>query len=253
MNKTIEIKCQKGIFKHYISLGHCCHIAGNLEKLGLRSASMPYDWNITLWKAIEDSVKNNFDNYLVYDKLYQFKDRPQVYENCEAGVSFVHDFVGHLSLKKQFKNVEEKYKRRISKFYQHIQEPTLFFRYCLNAEEVYEIDMRYNEIIDLFKKHNQDSEVVFLSHSSIDMSKINNIEYLYIIEKPEDEQVSTRPLLDCEYLCSVLSNAKFEDRERNLQFNKEKQNKKSVTKKLKKKMQKFFSKFHKEYVYEKRI
>lgn len=253
MRKNIEEKCKNGVFKHYISIGHCCHIAGNLETLGLRSGSMPYDWNITLWKVIEDTINNNFDNYLVYDKLYQFEKRPQVYENCEAGVTFVHDFVGHLSLKKQFNKVEEKYKRRINSFYRNIQEPTLFFRYCLNAEEVYNIDEKYSDVINLFKKYNKDSEVVFLSHDNVDMSKISNIENLYIIEKKEDEQVSTRPLLDCEYLYRILSNAKFEDKEKNLKFLEDKKNKKSAVKKIRKKIDKFISKYRRAYIYEKRI
>ena len=67
--KTIEHLCKKGVFEHYISLGRGCYIAIELEQMGLRDASMPFDWNGTRWHAIEKAIKNKFDGYLSYKDL----------------------------------------------------------------------------------------------------------------------------------------------------------------------------------------
>ena len=88
-----------GYFEHYISLGHCCHVATDLEKMGLRDSSMPIDWVRTRWKAIERSFNSRFDGFLDYDSLYQKKKDLHVYKNLEYGVGFFHDFVSYKSLK----------------------------------------------------------------------------------------------------------------------------------------------------------
>lgn len=237
-NDSLTFKCNKGVFKHYISLGFCCHMAGNLEKMGLRSASMPYDWNVTYWRAIEDTIRSHFDNYLVKEKLFQFKNNLHCYENCSAGVSFVHDFVDYLPLDKQFEKVEKKYHRRIKAFYSCIAEPTVFIRYCMNADEVFDIENRYQEIRDLFIDFNPQSELIFLTHDNIDFSRISNIENLFVISKDENERESTTPIIGCETLYSLLNNAKYDNRKDNLEFYMRKHDSSTIKKRIEKKFTK---------------
>lgn len=40
-------KEQTIIYQNYISLGYFCGVAQDLEKLGLRNTSSPFDWCIT--------------------------------------------------------------------------------------------------------------------------------------------------------------------------------------------------------------
>ena len=100
-------KCSAGIFEHYISLGQNCPVARELENLGLRDSSMPFDWNFTEWKAIVRSFETRFSGYLDYEKLYQKKVSHGVYKNVEYGVGFVHDFSPKKSLKSQKKKLQK--------------------------------------------------------------------------------------------------------------------------------------------------
>ena len=236
-------------------MGFCCFVAGNLEKMGLRSASLPYDWNVTYWKAIEDTIVSHFDNYMVKEKLYQYKDYPHCYENCSAGVTFVHDFVDYLPLDKQFDKVKEKYDRRISAFYNSIIEPTVFIRYCMNAEEVYCIEKRYQNIKDIFTGFNEQNEMIFLTHDDIDISKVPSIENIFIIKKGDNESESKTPIIDCEKLYTLLNNAKFEKRNENLEFYYRKQDNTSIEYRIRKRIRKIKKHIykHKKYAHEKQI
>ena len=142
----LKEKCSSGVFEHYISLGHCCYVALDLEEMGLREASLPFDWTRSKWKAIERSYKTHFDGMLEYDSLYQKKNHPVDYKNLEYGIGFFHDFNQYDSLKSQFKAVQKKYNRRIERFFQFINQPSLFVRYCLDEEELFYIAAHYSEI-----------------------------------------------------------------------------------------------------------
>lgn len=255
ISKSVIDGCAEGKYKNYISLGGCCHIAGNLEKLGLRSCSMPYDWNTTEWRTIEETIKSQFSNYLVKKNLYQYKDCPYVYENCEAGVAFVHDFVDYLPLELQFGTVKRKYKKRISRFYKCIKNPSLFVRYCNDIDEVITINEKYDEILALFKQYNRFNEIIFITHNSIDWSIIKKIENIFIINRKENEIVSENPILQCEILNSILGSAVFDKKEENLEFYMRKKNSKLIIntkKKLKDRLIKRIFKQNK-YIHSKQI
>lgn len=247
--------CKEGGFKNYISLGFCCPVAGDLEKLGLRNSSMPYDWNVTSWSTIEDTIRSHFANYLVKDKLYQFKDNLHVYENCDAGVSFVHDFVDYLPLDRQFDKVKKKYERRINKFFCCIESPTLFFRYCMDFDELMTINDRYDEIIELLKIYNKNNEIIFISHNQVSLSNVSNIKNLFLIKKKNEEKQSDSPIIGSDQLYSILKNAKFDNREKNLRFYRQKYNTVSMKSKLKRKIYRLSKKIirHKKYIYSKQI
>lgn len=125
-------------FEHIISLGHFCGVAQELERLGLRDASYPFDWLITQRSAAEELIENRFEDFLSYDLLYQDSAHPEIYRNKRYGfgVSFYHDFSAYIPLDKQLDAVVQKYNRRIKRFYDAIREPTLFIRYINNEEDV---------------------------------------------------------------------------------------------------------------------
>ena len=43
-----------------VSLGGFCSVAEEIEKLGLRSASYPFDWILTDGKTVEEIMKGEF-------------------------------------------------------------------------------------------------------------------------------------------------------------------------------------------------
>ena len=57
-------------FRHFISLGSFCSVALDLEALGLREASMPFDWNIDLrFEGVIDCIEKGFAHFLDEEEL----------------------------------------------------------------------------------------------------------------------------------------------------------------------------------------
>ena len=237
-------KCEQGVFEHYISLGHCCYVAMDLEKMALRDASMSFDWNRTRWKAIERSFRTHFAGYLDYNELYQKKSAPHVYKNLDCGVGFVHDFVAYKSLRSQIRGVQKKYDRRVERFFECISEPTLFIRYCWDKEELIYIADSYSEIEGLIKQFNEANEIVIITHDEVDDIIASRISFLFHIDKKENEELNQSPIFGSAELYDILNNAVYDKRETNQEFEKAKRvsKRQSLLKRIQKKINKLRTK-----------
>ena len=109
-------------YKHFISLGYFCSVALELERIGLRSTSYPFDWCISNYEGVIDAIENQFENFLNYDFLLQSDTVHEHYFNEKYKIWFFHDFDKYYSLEKQLSNVRDKYLRRIERFYEDIKE-----------------------------------------------------------------------------------------------------------------------------------
>ena len=47
-------------YSNFISLGYFCGVAEDLERIGLRSFSSPFDWLITDFKGVIKLIENRF-------------------------------------------------------------------------------------------------------------------------------------------------------------------------------------------------
>lgn len=237
-DKRIDLLRECSDFEHFISLGHCCFVAIELEKLGLRDASMPFDWVRTRWRAIERSFNTRFSGYLNYDDLYQKKTVLHAYKNLEYGVGFFHDFVDYKSLKNQIKSVQDKYERRIDRFFNNITERTLFIRYMWDDDELLYVSNNYAMIESMIKEYNSDNEIVFISHSDSQMIDTSKIKYIFFIDKNADEELNDLPISSNVDLYNYLLNINYKNRKSNLAFNENKKNRKkrySIVDKIKRK------------------
>lgn len=59
------------VYRHYISLGYFCEVARDLEKLGLRDYSSPFDWGISCFKNVIEAIDYEFEGFLDYANLSQ--------------------------------------------------------------------------------------------------------------------------------------------------------------------------------------
>lgn len=256
MSDKIEYLKNCGTFEHYISLGHCCFVGIELEQLGLRDASMPFDWVRTRWKAIEYSFLHNFKNYLDYNSLYQKKNALHTYKNLDYGVGFVHDFVDYKPLKSQIKDVQNKYNRRIERFFSHIKEPTLFIRYMWDYDELVYISAHYTEIEKMIKKYNSANEIVFISHDIPNDIDLSDIKLLFFIDKDANSELNEKPLSSNTELYSFLSTVDYKKREDNIEFNKNKkitkqESLKTFSGRIKRKFEKLEKAYSKKYIHDK--
>jgi hypothetical protein len=131
-----------------ISLGSDCSVAYNLQCLGYRDFSFPFDWIIS--KNIIDVLSNDFANFLNVNFLkvagktsfsHIDENFSEIDENlCSmlrvkhkkyAGVEFLHDF--HDLNLEDIDNVVEKYNRRIERFYKVMRDENVekhLYRIC---------------------------------------------------------------------------------------------------------------------------
>lgn len=61
------------IFSNFISLGYFCSVALELERLGYRNFSNPFDWLISDFKGVLELIENDFENFLSMQYLFQNK------------------------------------------------------------------------------------------------------------------------------------------------------------------------------------
>ena len=50
-------------YSNIISLGFFCSVATEIERIGMRSCSYPFDCVISDFKNVEDMIENHFQNF----------------------------------------------------------------------------------------------------------------------------------------------------------------------------------------------
>ena len=163
---------------NYISLGYCCAVAMELERFGLRNASYPFDWCISEFEGVIEAIENHFERFTAYDLLAQCREYPRIYKNEKYKIKFYHDFDEYQTLQEQLKNIEGKYNRRITRFYEDIKKPTLFIRYISDEDaenpkrELAWIENNYERINTLVKSYNERNEILFIANQELISTKI---------------------------------------------------------------------------------
>lgn len=213
-------------FHNLVSLGFFCGPASELERIGLRRASYPFDWLISDFQAVMNLIETNFDGFLEYKNLYQHKKNPNYYFDIKNKIHFFHDFDSFESLKGQIEKVKIKYDRRILRFYQTIVEPTLFIRYIANQEELEYIEDNHEKIINTLKFFNKNNELILVGNEDL-LSRVLNI---YIV-KSDDNDIVAREFLNKnkELKDYLLNNVLFSEdvlKENIKKFNEKEKNKK---------------------------
>ncbi|MEK1310394.1 hypothetical protein HCY59_09550 [Limosilactobacillus fermentum] len=197
-------------YKNYISLGYFCNVASDLEELGLRNTSSPFDWNISLFEGVIKAIDNEFDEFMMYDNIVQSEKYRQNYYDPKYKMWFFHDFNKYEPLKKQYSKVKEKYDRRILRFLNNINEPTLFFRYIFNEpgfeSELNWIEKNYAYIEKVIKKHNTKNRIIYIG----DELTHSDIVSIFNVQKDKDDLVSRHPIINNIELKKIIDNESVE-------------------------------------------
>ena len=51
------------LYRHVVSLGWFCSVAEEIERLGLRNASYPFDWILTDWQTVAEMTEGTFTDF----------------------------------------------------------------------------------------------------------------------------------------------------------------------------------------------
>lgn len=215
-------------YNHVISLGYFCSPALELERIGLRDASYPFDWIICDFKGVLDCIENKFDDFLKYENIYQYKDYKQYYIDQKYNFHFYHDFSAYGAIKNQLPSVLQKYQRRIERFRLNIKEPTLFLRYIESQKELDYIEANYENIISVLKAENENNDLILISNDDVQSELL----FVYKVKKDKNDSVARR-FLDKNaelknYLCSDIYDT--DKRLANIENYKSKKNKEMVFK-----------------------
>lgn len=229
MDKTNQKTILTNCFQNVISLGFFCSISLDLEKMGLRSFSGPFDWVISdNFRDVINLIDNHFEHFIEEDLLEQNIDNPYLYRNTANGIRFYHDFDGYIPLHKQFEKVKEKYERRIKRFYEKVCKPSLFIRYItdsvLCSDEIDYILNNYEEILGILKRFNEQNELIVISHYAND--RLFKLPHIFYVEKDAGDSVNRNPLFSNDELTSLLDAISTVDREKNKSFSSNKKKRK---------------------------
>lgn len=208
-------------YAHYISLGSFCSVALELERIGLRDCSSPFDWCLSGWNGVEQLIDTHFENFLEYDQMSQSREEPEHYKN-QLGIQFFHDFDKYRPLADQLEEVKAKYSRRIDRFYQNIAEPTLFIRYISGKSEKEYLENNYEKILGKLRAYNENNDIVFIANNDLPSLTLP----VYLVEKDENDFVARRFLDKNPQLYSWLNHMEYDKREENLRKFIEKEKKK---------------------------
>ena len=171
-----------------VSLGFFCSVAMELERIGLRGYSLPFDWVISgNLASVLTLIATRFEGFVSERDMYQeFDINPAYYHNKTCDIHFYHDFTASHPLNDQFASFSDKYARRINRFYKVIEEPTIFVRYCSGLEELKYVFEHQQEILELLQSFNPCNRILYVT--SVDSPY--EIESLIFVEKDANGMVA---------------------------------------------------------------
>lgn len=245
-------------YVNFISLGFFCGVAQDLEAMGLRATSSPFDWTISNFKEVIRAMDNEFDSFMCYENLKQNTIHKNYYWDETYDIQFFHDFSKYKSLEEQYIEVREKYQRRIDRFLTNIKKPTLFIRY-INADkqdnmerskELIWIEDNYEYIEKVLKKYNSNNEIIYIGDENLKSEIIK----LYNVKIDINDIVARHPLINNEKLFYLLNQYNIPNKEENIKkyLFKQELNKKLSTKLIKKCKSGYYKYFKKEFDYNKK-
>lgn len=216
-------------YKNFISLGYFCEVAQDLEELGLRNVSSPFDWEISEFRGVIKAIDKRFDRFMNYDDLYQSERYGEHYFDKNYGIWFFHDFNKWDSLKAQYPAVHEKYERRAKRFLNNITEPTLFFRYIQNQDNMYDeiswLNENYDYVLSVLRRYNPQNDIVFIGDYETNSDKFK----IYHVMPDENDLVSRHPIIHNQELYELVKTYYVPNQDGNVQrFQKKQQRKRSV-------------------------
>ena len=218
----------------------------------MRDTSSPFDWCTSSLKGVLDAIEDNFADMFNPEYLSQRTTSHEIYKNLKYNITFFHDFDGFVPLEEQIGQVEEKYHRRIDRFYKNISEPTLFIRYINNAgekgrpDELVWIEENYDYIIRLIKSFNPENDIIFIASKGYACSEKVDL----ILVEPDSDATVARTFADSDKAVrEMLTGFEYAEREKNLEIYNRKNLRNKLHKEISRRKNSLKRKFVKPYIH----
>lgn len=155
-------------YKHVISLGWFCSVAQELEKLGLRGASYPFDWILSDWETVYEITEGKCKDFLDGSLLVQDEKFKNIYNHKNRKcLTYIHNINPYLDYKQEIEKTKKKYEHRLERFLHDIQEPCIFLRYIRNEEEFQFVSGNREKIEEWLRRYHPDNQIVFIAEESL--------------------------------------------------------------------------------------
>lgn len=139
-------------YDNIVSLGFFCNVASEIERLGYRDASYPFDWVTNRMSAVNELISNDFEDLIDPSKLaLEELNKSFVVKHINYEFRFYHDFNCQMEIAEQCSKVKNKYLPRIERFRSLLDsnKRVLFVRYVYDQNEGNEIE-KFIKIMDRF-------------------------------------------------------------------------------------------------------
>ncbi len=207
---------QRG-FANIVSLGSKCIVAQELELLGLRNFSSPFDWQYTDLKGAIKCLDDDFidfTNYSYFRRQSVF-DQPNAWYNAKYDNCFLHDFKTDNLSSAEAQNSKRKLERRASKLIEETQScPTLFIRIVMEnryPNEIQYISENIDTIYATIRGLNPANQIIFIATHKIPNEKA----ITFVVD---EKSLWERPLRQNKMLYLFLRRTKYPRRKENLSF-----------------------------------
>lgn len=108
--------------------------------------------------------------------------------NTKYDIHFYHDFDKYKTLEAQLEDIDNKYRRRINRFYEVIKSKTLFVRYISSKEECVYIEENLLEILEVLRRYNQENDIIFVANDDIVSNKLE----IFNVEVDNEDTVARK-------------------------------------------------------------
>ena len=151
-------------FPTFISLGTTCAVAYQLNKLGLRYSSYPFDWTKSDLKKINNVLENDlklYNNVNIQKFSVNHKYIDTIDSNKETGsyilkndynISFAHEVLENTKLSNNIESFKNKLENRINKFKSHKNDYIIFTIINTNKIKKNELTQLNNNLKKYFNK-----------------------------------------------------------------------------------------------------
>lgn len=162
------------MFNSVVSLGFSCYVALDLERMGIRESSYPFDWVISNFKDVVKLIDSRFKDTLLVNNIVQDSNAKNCYHDIATGIDYYHDFFSEKGeIKEQYNNVYSKYQRRISRFQKIGCNPTLYVRLIRNEDDLVWILNNVEYINSVIRTMCTESQVVYIVKKEIDLKQLD--------------------------------------------------------------------------------
>jgi len=194
----------------FIPIGNACSIAYQLQQHMLRKTAYPFDWlRINRLSNVTSIINAKFEGFTDFKQCNTTTSFPLLETddfNSDAprrtfkatnkfGAISYHDFSSDKPFNDQLESINQKYQRRIDRFYQTLQssDHIIFIRDELNPNKLTEDEIL--EFIQAIKRINENLRfsIRIICHKSLPDFQISNVTFIH---DTNEFEIWTRPNVD---------------------------------------------------------